>query len=211
MPPGAVGDVGFAQCASQAEAFAVCLEQIRLAPPSPCDLSVSIGEFFLTGRVRERTAVGPLAFRCGRLRARDLLSAWLQHLVANCVQPGQTTTLLCEDSRSEFAPPADAPAPLAALIELYWQGLRAPLKFFPESALKFAEAERGATQTNSASPFDKARGPWNGDEYRDIKGEREDTAFDLCFRHEDALDETFAAHARAIFGPLLAHETRSEA
>jgi exodeoxyribonuclease V gamma subunit len=211
LPPGAVGEVGYAQCASRVEAFAARLETIRVGPPSPCDFSVSIGEFLVTGRVRERTAAGPLAFRCGRLRARDLLGAWLQHLVANCAQPGQTTTLLCEDSRREFTPPADAHALLAALLELYWQGLRAPLKFFPESALKFAETERTARRANSASPFDKARGEWEGNEFNDIKGEREDAAFDLCFRHEEALDETFAAHARAIFGPVLAHETRFEA
>ncbi|HEU0009799.1 MAG TPA: hypothetical protein VFT34_08285, partial [Verrucomicrobiae bacterium] len=211
LPPGAVGDVGYVQCASRAESFAASLEKLRVGPASPHDFSVSIGEFLLTGRVRERTAAGPLAFRCGRLRARDMLGAWLQHLAANCAQPGQTTTLLCEDSRREFAPPADAKAMLAALLELYWQGLRAPLKFFPESALKFAEAERTARRANSASPFEKARGEWDGNEFNDIKGEREDAAFDLCFRHEEALDEAFAAHARAIFGPALAHETRSEA
>jgi hypothetical protein len=84
------------------------------------------------------------------------------------------------------------------------------LKFFPESALKFAEAERGAKRANSSSPFDKARGEWLGNEFKGNKAEREDAAFDLCFRHEEALDEAFAAHARAIFGPALAHETRSE-
>jgi len=211
LPPGAVGEVSYVQCASRVESFSARLEQLRVAPPSLSDLSVTIGEFLLTGRLRERTPAGPLAFRCGRLRARDLLGAWLQHLAVNCAQPGQMTTLLCEDSRSEFTPPADAQALLAALLELYWQGLRAPLKFFPESALKFAEAERTAKRANSASPFDKARGEWEGNEFNDIKGEREDAAFDLCFRHEEALDETFAAHARAIFGPALAHETRFEA
>jgi exodeoxyribonuclease V gamma subunit len=211
LPPGAVGEVGYAQCASRVETFAARLDTIRLAPPTPCDFSVSIGEFLITWRLRERTAAGPLAFRCGRLRARDLLGAWLLHLAVNCAQPGQTTTLLCEDSRREFTPPVDVESLLAAFLELYWQGLRAPLKFFPESALKFAEAERTAKRANSASPFDKARGEWEGNEFNDIEGEREDAAFDLCFRHEEPLDETFAAHARAIFGPALAHETRSEA
>lgn len=211
LPPGSVGEVGFAQCASRAEAFAALLEQVRVAPPVPSDLAVSIGDFQLTGRVRERTAAGPLVFRCGRLRARDLLGAWLEHLAANCFRPGQKTTLLCEDKRSEFAPPADAEPLLGALLELYWQGLRAPLKFFPESALKFAEAERSARSANPDSPFEKARKAWNGDRYQDIKGERENAAFDLCFRHEEAIDETFAAHARAIFGPALANETRSVA
>jgi exodeoxyribonuclease V gamma subunit len=211
LPPGAVGEVGFAQCDSRAEAFAAHLDGIRVVPTSPSDYAVSVGEFRLAGRVRERTTKGPLVFRCGRVRARDLLGVWLQHLVANCVQPGQTTTLLCEDTRREFTAPADGQPLLLALLELYWQGLRAPLKFYPKSALRFAEAERSARRANSGSPFDKALEAWNGDEFRDVEGERADAAFDLCFRHEEPFDETFAAHARAIFGPALAHETRFEA
>lgn len=211
LPPGAVGEVGFAQCASRAQAFAARLDKIRIAPQSPCDFSLSLNDFRLVGRFRERTASGPLVYRCGRVRARDLLGVWLLHLAANCAQPGQGTTLLCEDARREFTAPADAQPLLLALLELYWQGLRAPLKFFPKSALRFAEAERSARRANSASPFVKARQGWNGDRFREIPGERDDAAFDLCFRHEEPLDEVFAANARAIFGPALAHETRFEA
>ncbi len=211
LPPGSVGDVDFAQSAFRAEAFAARLEAIRLAPPSPFDLSVAVGEFLVTGRIHERTAAGPLSFRCGRLRARDVLCAWLAHLAANGAEPGQTTTLLCEDARRDWSPPADAPSLLAGLLELYWQGLRSPLKFFPGSALKFAEAERAAKQAGKpSSAFDKARGAWEGDTWRGIAGERDDAAFDLCFRHADPLDDTFAAHACGVFGPALELETRRD-
>lgn len=206
LPLGAVGQADFARAEARAAVFAQRLAGLRLPPAPPVDLAFSLDPFQVTGRLAEFTANGPLFFRCAKLKARDLLNAWVHHLAANCVTAGQVTTLLVEGGRSRLAPPDDPAGLLQALLAFYWEGLRAPLKFFPESALAFATAE----QEGKAAPLEKARLAWVGNDFQNVRGEQEDAAFDCCFRGTDPLGDEFAAHARAVFGPLLAHEERTE-
>ena len=133
-----------------------------------------------------------------KLKARDILRAWLLSLAARVAgTPGQST-LVGEDGWCRYSAPPDARSVLKELLELYWQGLRAPLKFFPESALAFAEAElKQLTSTKprkgAASPLDVARKKWDGPDFPPGIGERENAYFDLCFRSRDPLGEEFAA------------------
>jgi exodeoxyribonuclease V gamma subunit len=206
LPLGAVGQADFARAEARAAIFTRRLAGLRLPPAPPVDLAFPLGPFQVTGRLAEFSAHGPLFFRCAKLKARDLLNAWVHHLAANCVTRGRVTTLLFEDGRSRLAPPDDPAGLLGALLEFYWEGLRAPLKFFPESALAFATAER----EGKPAPLEKARAAWEGNDFTKVRGEQEDAAFDCCFRGTDPLDDEFAAQARAVFGPLLTHEERTE-
>lgn len=215
LPLGAVGQADFARAEGRVESFLARLRPLRRAG-APLEISFSPGDFTVTGRINDFTNEGPLFHRCAKRKARGLLGAWLHHLAVNCLRPGQTTTLLSEDGRSRFAPVADPAAVLRALLDLYWEGLHAPLKFFPNSALALAEAEHAAARAKSrakrAPAIDKARACWEGSRFPAIDGEKDAPAFDLCFRHlTDPLDADFERNARAIFAPLLEHETHTEA
>jgi exodeoxyribonuclease V gamma subunit len=217
LPLGAVGRADYRRTAARVESF---VERLRTRLPAqaiaPLDLDLALGEFRVTGRVDRRNATGPLLYRCARLKPKDVLRAWLLHLAVNAVVPGSAaaTILIGEDGLREYAPPPDTPAALMDLLDLYWQGLNAPLKFFPNTALAFAEAEFKSRQKKpsrtATPPLEKARVKWEGSDFPKRKGEKEDAHFALCFRDADPLDEEFIALARRVFDPILQHERREE-
>ena len=94
---------------------------------------------------------------------------------------------------------AQPPAPLEALLELYWRGLQTPLPFFPESALEFAAKQ----DAKGAPPLERARAIWRGNVR--AKAEGADAAFQLCFGGAEAnpLDAEFEQLALAIYAPML--------
>jgi exodeoxyribonuclease V gamma subunit len=217
LPLGAVGHTDYGRTAAKVERF---VERLRAQLPAqaipPLDLELVLGEFRVTGRIAGRNATGPLLYRCANLKPKDILRAWLLHLAVHAAQPaGATTTLVGEDGLREYSTPPDAQALLKALLDLYWQGLSAPLKFFPNTALAFAEADAKGRQKKpskaSKPPLEKAREAWEGSEYNQRDGEQEEAHIALCFRDADPLDEEFMALARRVFGPILQHERREEA
>ena len=95
-----------------------------------------------------------------------------------------------------------------ALLELYWEGSRRLLHFFPKSALAYVERFRKEQDADKA--LRAARGAWEGDEFRQGFAERDDPYYRLAYRDTDPLDAEFAALAAAVFEPLFAH-VRQEA
>jgi exodeoxyribonuclease V gamma subunit len=187
-------------------------------PRPPLALDLALGAFQLTGRLDHLTATGLLRFRCAKLKATDLLAVWIEHLAWNVLQPAGdslTSAVVAKDDTIVFPPSDDARARLASLLDLYWRGLRTPLKLFPESAHKFIEAEHNAATGGRArrSPLAAARSAWEGSSYQNgPRAERDDPWFALCFRDlDDPLDEEFAELARSVFDPLLACAQKGEA
>ena len=97
----------------------------------------------------------------------------------------------------------EAPAILTNLLELYWQGLRQPLKFFPQTSLAYAEASRNQASGKSKDPMSAALTSWEGNSFTKMPGEGEDAYYDLCFRNTDPLDQEFERVALDVFGPQL--------
>jgi exodeoxyribonuclease V gamma subunit len=218
LPLGAVGRAEYGRTATRVESF---VERLRAKLPTqaiaPLDLDLVLGEFHVTGRVAGRNAAGPLLYRCARLKPKDVLRAWLLHLAVNATDTGcvAATTLIGEDGLREYGPLPGARTALKDLLDLYWQGMSSPLKFFPNASLAFAEAEfksrRRKPSRTARPPLEKARVEWEGSDFPKRDGEREDAHFALCFRDADPLDEEFVTLARRVFGPILQHERREEA
>jgi exodeoxyribonuclease V gamma subunit len=210
LPLGQVGQAEYRRLDVTVERF---LEQLqtRRADPSrgAVDLDFQLGEFHLSGRLPAFTNAGPLYFRCAKTKAKDLLRAWTLHLAANLVEPGSFTTLIAEDGCRHYTPPADARGLLTDLLEAYWQGLHAPLKFFPETAFAFAEAKRkpGEGLAPDEEALEVARKIWEGSE-RWAPAEQANPAIALCFRDSEPLDEEFIGLTQRIMGPILYHEVK---
>lgn len=174
----------------------------------PLDLDLTINGFRLYGRLPGIWPDRMYRYRPARLKARDLLSSWIQHLALNAATPEgypRETMLLMNDKHVGFQPVDDAADLLHSLLELYWQGLTRPLPFFPESALAYAGA---------SPPWDlsKASVKWNDDSYNSIPGEGSDPYFRLCFKSGNALCDPFDADfeqiSRAVLEPLLRHRSQ---
>ena len=207
LPVGTAGELAFrAANANVAEFWKLLAPQLPSTALAPLDVALTVGGFEITGRIHPLSAQGPLVFRCAKLKANDLLRAWLFHLAANATQPGQITTLVTEDELCRFRPPEDSRHLLEQLLNHYWAGLQAPLKFFPRSAFAFVKQGQPGTKAKTVPAIVKARAEWEGNEQRGIPGEKDEAANALCFREPDPLDAEFERLARVIFSPVLEHQ-----
>ena len=202
LPPVSHGDRLFADYVAKVSVFArkVTGKLGSCAPLPHLDVELDIEGFRLSGRLSQIQADSMYRYRCARFKAKDLLKSWLEHLVLNAAQAEGyplETKLIMTNKEVTFRRVADPRAVLRSILDLYWQGLTAPLPFFPESALAYATAKK---------PCDlgKARGKWL-DGYNGIPGEGSDACFRLCFGKVDPFDAEFERVAHILLEPLLWH------
>lgn len=223
LPPAALGEVEFARVSQTVRSFLERLHAEELPTraaslESEPPLDLVIDAFRITGSLAPQGRRGRLLYRCSKTKPKDRLRAWIHHLAANALAPGQTTVFVGERDTHIFRPPEDAAALLRELLEVYWAGLRAPLRFFPKTSFAYAEAaqtkEKEKSSTRKGRPtapaITKARAVWDGNESSGSLGEKDDAHIQLCFQHAEPLDETFESLARQVCDPLLAHETVEE-
>jgi exodeoxyribonuclease V gamma subunit len=211
LPAGIAGNVHFAQVRRDVEVFYKRLQPFkpgRFQIPAPFELSV--GDFVVSGNFSRATPEGLLFYRPATIKPKDLLQAWVEHLLYNAIRPDggpAQTALVGTESIWKFAPvPVPQPV-LKVLLESYWSGLCQPLKFFPESSFAFAEADykvlTGTQGRTTKTPINVALDKWNGNDFVGSPGECEDKYISLFFKNEGALDDDFETLAQAVFHPLL--------
>jgi len=212
-----LGQVG--QARSQSLSASVDVFWQRLQPFQPqrvgaaLDVDLALAGFRLTGRVTPRAEGGVLGYRVASIKAPDILRLWIQHLAAGASGRDGESILVGADATHRYRPCEEASAALEHLLQLYWQGLRQPLKFFPRSSRAFAEAEhkRATNPRSRANPLAEALRQWEGNEFNHVSPERDDLSFNLCFGEASPLDEEFVTLALRVYSPVLQHETEEEA
>jgi exodeoxyribonuclease V gamma subunit len=142
---------------------------------------------------------GLVRWRCDERRAADVLEAWLHHL-ALCADPPPgvqpRTRWLAKFDELRFAAPADPRGLLRSLLEIYRDGLIAPVHFFPKAAWAYKD---------NKDSLSKARSKWVASHHSG-HGEQTDAAYRLALRGcGDPLDEPFKTLAEAVFGPVVAN------
>ncbi len=214
LPPGEAGRVGWYDTTHEAknvvEKLAPYVEP-GFRPPVQVDLR--IGGFRLMGRLTKLTRHGLLvSYRCAQVKAKDMLKHWVQHLALNVAKPEGCrcdSVLLGTDVLQEYAQVKAADSVLLALLNLYWDGLCKPLRFFPESARAFVQTERQLTSytRSKKQPIEAALDVWDrGLTRHGTDAEKADAYFALCFGDQPtALDAEFERIAREVFWPLLEH------
>jgi exodeoxyribonuclease V gamma subunit len=201
LPPAHHGEIVFEEIAGETEAFfrAVRNETEGKQKLDRIDSELSLDGFRLAGRLDDIWPGGLIRFRPAKMKARDLLHSWIEHLFLNAAgREGYPTRslLLMTDKANVFNRVAEPLPILKTLLELYWQGLTAPLKFFPASAAAYAGGEKWS--------LDNARKEW-AEKFNGLPGEGDDPAYRICFRNVEPLDESFEAAARTVMAPLFAH------
>ena len=212
LPAGVAGDVHFAQIRRDVEVFNKRLQPFnpgQLLPLAPFELA--IGDFRLSGNISHATPAGDLLFyRLASIKPKDLLRAWVEHLLFHATQPAEKaaeTVIVGTDSIFKFAPILNPLPVLEKMLACYWSGLSQPLKFFPESSYAFADADHkvatGTQGKTTRESIDFALEKWNGNDFLGKPGESQDEYISLFFKDDDALDGDFEMHARSVFQPLL--------
>ncbi|CAB1072259.1 Exodeoxyribonuclease V gamma chain (EC [Olavius algarvensis Delta 1 endosymbiont] len=209
LPPGRVGDYYYSDMSIEVQNFARRIEKYATARVlEPIDVAFETAGVEITGRLAPLAEFGCVRIRYGRLRAEDLLKAWIEHLVYCHTAPedfAKHTYLICKDRAVQFEPLTDSLPNLAVLLKLYQRGLESPLHFFPQSSFEYAEKVL-VKSVPELTALSQAKSKWTGGGYsKNIKAESQDPYYDLCFRQTDPFDEQFKQIAIAVFEPLLDH------
>ncbi|MCU0558867.1 MAG: exodeoxyribonuclease V subunit gamma [Desulfobacterales bacterium] len=202
LPHGTVGEVAVEDLWAEADRFARRLEP--LLPAGAVQTVAARWEMSgicLSARLAGVRAGGCLRYRFGKLRARDVIALWLQHLVL-CLaadgDPACVSVMVGTDQTLRLAPSAQSRTALEELLRLYRQGIEAPLAFFPNSSLAYAQA----ASRSDARALAAARSVWEGSDRQ--PGEGTDPYYMRCFETLDPLGDEFVRLSRRVFDPLLA-------
>ena len=205
LPHGQVGQCVFAEARARVTRFAGRLG--RALPGRKTEwlnVDLALGDFRLTDRLTGLTPTGWVGYRLASMKAADYLDLWLHHLALNAAAPAGVALQshwVAEDKDVILEPVEQPELQFRALLELYWEGSRRLLHFFPKSALAYVERFRKEQDADKA--LRAARGAWEGDEFRQGFAERDDPYYRLAYRDTDPLDAEFAALAAAVFDPLF--------
>ena len=211
LPPGVIGQIELRSMRTQVQKLTKVIQSYigQGRKDEPIDVHVELEAFSLSGKVNSLYGGRCVHFRTAKLNPKDQLRAWIEHLALSARREGgePQTVLIGKDALVTFGRVPSARAELQTLCELFWQGLLLPLRFFPMSAMAFADAE----VTGEGNPDSKARAKWYG-AWRDGKaeGEKDDLFISRCFGMPNPLDEHFRELARTVFTPLFKHSKREE-
>jgi len=209
LPFGAVGSYIYSSVARGAAGFAARVSpHILTEKLAPLDINMEISGFMLTGRIDSIYTGGMTHFRYARLKGSDFLQAWLRQLVMNAMGNDaypRRSFLFGSDGSYEYMPVDEPKEILQRLLKAYGAGLSKPLKFFPDSSWAYVQAVLIKGKPKEAG-VEEAKRVWEGSDFSERPGEREDPYLSLCFRNTDPLDAEFQGIADDIFAPLLAHQ-----
>jgi exodeoxyribonuclease V gamma subunit len=196
LPQGVAGDLAARVARDQAlplwQAAQPWLAATRLAD---CEVGFAAHGLRLSARIAGPTDRGLWRVRHGKLRAKDRLRLWLDHLLLNLAAPAGVplvSTLIARDTSMQLVPEPRAREILADLLALYREGMQRALPFYPETAWAWVEQKNW-------------RREWLGDTFNDKPGERDDAYIRLALRDraDDPLGAEFQQLAARVFAPLI--------
>lgn len=198
LPPARHGELLFAKTLDEVREFAAAVQAITsgAGPLAPLEVDLQIGGFRLAGQLAKVWPLNLLHYRCAKLKMKDRMRAWIEHLMLNAAcRPGypRETCLVMADDEKRFAPVDDAALRLEQLLTRYWQGLTMPLRFFPRSSMAYATKES----------IEAARKEWRDDTYNNLPGEGSDPAIQRCFGSSEPFDEEFRTIALELLKPMI--------
>jgi len=206
LPPGTVGEVLYGESLQQASEFVRNIQPfLGGMPPAVRDIDLECGGFRLSGTIRDFRGALMLHHRCAKIKPKDQLAAWIDHLAWNVAAggTGATITVLAGKDRCfKFSPAPESREYLSALLEAFWSGLKKPLHFFPLSSFAYAEAVLGDEAPGRA--MDAAKTAWitRSEQW---PGEADEPCNRLAFGNVLPLDAVFEELAMTILEPLLSY------
>jgi exodeoxyribonuclease V gamma subunit len=162
-------------------------------------VELDLGQFRLSGRLDRILPERMIRYRCSTLKAKDMMRAWLEHLVLSAVKPERypgETVLVMTDRSITYTAVEDAEALLRDVLELYWEGLTIPLRFFPLSSMEYGKKLEWK--------LERALAKWE-DGYQ-FTGEGSDPYYRLCFGTTDPFNADFERISRTLLTPLIQHQ-----
>jgi exodeoxyribonuclease V gamma subunit len=196
LPPLSTGKAVFDAVWERSRHFAATLEPLLGTQLNPLTVTFT-GDKAQLHAVLENCRSGThLRWRCAGMKGKDRLALWLDHLLLNIARaegyPLQSK-MIASDMTLELPPLENAAGILSDLLHLYGEGMKRPLRFFPETSWAFLK-----------EGLPKAERSWHGDLRMGFPGECDNQAVALCFQGEEPWGEEFNTLAERIYRPLIA-------
>ncbi|MCP4297009.1 MAG: exodeoxyribonuclease V subunit gamma [Proteobacteria bacterium] len=185
----------------------------------PYAFEIQLGDLLLSGTIRSARRGFLLNHRHSRVKVKDRIRGWLEHLVINYLKPDgypRTSILIGKNGKEDkveifqMDPIEDPKKPLIDLIAIYHSGLSRTPAFFPRSADSYMEAYLKAIEkVDEPVACQKARksamSTWDG--FQEVQGEAEDRYFKLFFENQSLFEDTqFEANIQNILFPIYNHQ-----
>lgn len=205
LPVGGLGAAAFADVDDETQCF---LTTLRAAGPlQRRPLAVAVDGVTVRGELAGVAADALVYARIARLKPKDHLRAWIQHVLASVARTGgdadwpDTTRIVAKDQVLVLQPlPAEvARAQLTLLLQGRRDGAREPLPFAENASREYGHRLHRDGDDDAA--LRAARNAWEpaqpGDPWR---GDAEDQDLHLCWRGRDLMATPgFAALAKALW------------
>jgi exodeoxyribonuclease V gamma subunit len=211
LPHGNIGETILKESVIGAETFLKKIEEYKgKNKPFSLDIDMTVDEFSLTGRLANIYETGMLNFRYAKMKTKDILRAWIYHLVlCSHLETGlpSRTILACMDKTAFFDPVEKSREYIAALLNVYWEGLIKPLHFFPDSSEEYVR-QKHINKKDEKYSMQAVRNKWLGSKYS--RGEFEDPYYNACFRNSDIKEifsDLFVKNSETVFLPILNHSS----
>jgi len=204
LPHGAMGECVWQTICREITCFAERLRPHMAAPAlEPLEVDLPVNGFHLTGYIKNIYPEKLVRWRYATIKGKDHLQAWIYHLALNAMAqdskyPGNTL-LAGKDGLKRYLP-LEPSEMLENLIRVYWDGLHAPLPFFPNAAWSYAQTLSKGKPEKEA--LQAARNSWNSE----YGGESSDIYFRQCFGDSEPFDGQFAKLANDVFEPIINHQ-----
>ncbi|MFT7490011.1 MAG: exodeoxyribonuclease V gamma subunit, partial [Candidatus Promineifilaceae bacterium] len=208
LPHGVAADAAVANAIARVDTF---LEAHREATagrtPVSRDISIHHSEFSVNGVLHDIFEDTFIAARCGRLRDRDLLNAWIRHLIANTGNATATRLVGLDKNDAAtsqtFAPLEDRSSAsdlLQPFLEAFQTGRAVPLRVFPATSMAFAKTLVSSEDVDKA--LQKAKTVWYGNDFGGAPAECQDAYHKMIYGETSPLDERFMDLSRNLLLPL---------
>ncbi len=162
------------------------------------DFNLDINGFHIKVIINDIYSYGIVRYRGSKnIKARDFMELWIDHVLLSLYKPERSIFLSVNNTwllRHVY----NGEEIIRELLEIYQEGLRMPVRFFPETSLAYAEKVNTKGHETALS---YARDKWINRFGK--TQESDDPYYRFCFGESDPLDETFFEFAKTIFKPLL--------
>lgn len=213
LPLGPAGRLALEKEAAVMTALGTSVRAARgTAPAQTEEIALNVGRFEIRGAIGELYPSAPVRARPGKVRPYDRLTMWADLLVLQTLRNSQGTAespvvgkFIGMDEKDQpraetYRAPANAPAVLLDLLNLFKEGRNRPVPLIPKAGYAFAKTFRADPVRARAD----ASKEWHGGEYNN--GESEDPYFAQCFARYggDPFDDEFESVSLRVFEPLMA-------
>ncbi|QEM68787.1 exodeoxyribonuclease V subunit gamma [Geobacter sp. FeAm09] len=202
LPPLAAGETAYREARDESQRFAGLVAPFLDAEREPLAVAFGHNGMTLRGALSGIRQTRCLRWRCAAMKAKDRLTLWVEHLVLNALAPAGypcRSLLFCNDLSLALAPLDNAAAILGDLLDLYREGLKRPLPFFPQASWLYLTAG-----------MDKAEGRWTGSDHAPYPAESAEPSNSICFGDTNPLGQEFAELSRRVFEPMRAVATEEK-